>query len=81
MLGSAGLKLSGMRGRPECWMANIQQRDLSPAGLATVPGGSSSRTGVSNFTFPCSTICDRIRQVKVFVIEPISNIESSFAVP
>ncbi len=53
----------------------------SPCGLATVPGGSSSRTGSFRCTLPCSSICASTRPVKVLVSEPISKIESGRAVP
>src|SRR5262245_56615170 len=40
-----------------------------------------SRAGSSSRTLSCSTICANIRPVNVFVIEPISNIESGSAAP
>ena len=37
---SAGVKLSGMRGRPECWVTRSSRVISAPAGFATVPAGS-----------------------------------------
>ena len=62
-------------------MARSSKEISGPSGFATQPAGRSSRTGWFSVTFFCETIPARVSAIKVWVIEPISKIESVFAEP
>ena len=75
---SAGLKLSGMRGRPDTWFDRSIRVIFRPSrsGSLTVAGRNLA-TGSSSLTSPRPTMSARMSEVKTLVIEPISKTVSA----